>query len=360
MHIQYTTLYFCFPYSKYILLDMSKKSALLIGINYTSTPSARLSGCINDIVNVRAMLIDAYEYPVESITMLRDDVPTSMPTLANIMAALANILGKSGANDEIWIHYSGHGSQVRDVIGGDENDGMDETIVPCDFVKNGMIVDDAIFGLLQTAHPQASIFVCFDSCHSGSALDLQYACNYNTSTSTSSITTVKGGKILSSIPNVYFFSGCLDAQTSADAYSNLEKLSVGAFTDAFIESLRIHNHSIGIVALHTAICKRLITSGYRQIPALSSSSQNFNYTFRRKNATSSNVVTTSSTTVVAPAPAVIKPPVVPLTKPPVVPLTSKPPAKPVKTIFSYMIDPYTGQSIPIVTPPSHLNLAKKN
>jgi hypothetical protein len=354
MHIEYTTLYFCFLYFPLLqICDMSKKSALLIGINYTSTPSARLSGCINDIVNVRAMLIDAYEFPVDSITMLRDDVASSMPTLANIMAALATILGKSGANDEIWIHYSGHGSQVRDVMGGDENDGMDETIVPCDFVKNGMIVDDAIFGLLQTAHPQATIFVCFDSCHSGSALDLQYSCNYNTATSSSSITTVKGGKILSSIPNVYFFSGCLDAQTSADAYSNLEKLSVGAFTDAFIESLRKHNHSIGIVALHTAICKRLIASGYRQIPALSSSSQDFNYTFRRKNDSS----TVASSTVVAPnvVPLASKPPVVPLSKPP-----TKPPTKPVKTIFSYMIDPYTGQSIPIATSPAHLRMANKN
>jgi len=64
--------------------------ALLIGSNYTATPSSQLKGCINDIVHLRNMLVDAYGYPIGNIIMLRDDStnPGFHPTYANILVAL--------------------------------------------------------------------------------------------------------------------------------------------------------------------------------------------------------------------------------------------------------------------------------
>jgi len=38
------------------------KKALLIGIDYIKNPEYYLRGCINDVIVVRNMLIDAYDY----------------------------------------------------------------------------------------------------------------------------------------------------------------------------------------------------------------------------------------------------------------------------------------------------------
>ena len=66
------------------------KKALLIGINYYSLPDIKLNGCIYDIINMRNMLIDAYDYSNNNIIMLRDDVSNSsaQPTKANIMNSM--------------------------------------------------------------------------------------------------------------------------------------------------------------------------------------------------------------------------------------------------------------------------------
>lgn len=243
------------------------KRALLIGLNYSAIPSARLFGCINDIVNVRNALIDAYGYKPADIVMLRDDSQVAIPTKANILSQLAAIIGKSTASDEIWIHYSGHGTQVRDT-NGDETDGADEAIVPLDFQTAGFILDDDLFTILKSAKCPTIVFS--DSCHSGSICDLQFTVNY---VSGSFSRSVSSNKVIAN-PNVIVMSGCRDAQTSADAYSDLEKLPVGAFTDSLLESLRSLNHTTDIMTLYNATCARLIKVGYSQIPVLSSSVMN--------------------------------------------------------------------------------------
>ena len=49
----------------------------------------------------------------------------------------------NGSVSEVWIHYSGHGSHIKD-MDGDEEDGFDEVLVPLDYDKNGVISDDFI------------------------------------------------------------------------------------------------------------------------------------------------------------------------------------------------------------------------
>jgi hypothetical protein len=70
------------------------KKALLVGINYYNT-SNELHGCIDDIVNMRNALIDAYNYPVGNIVMLRDDQPALLPTRFNILAQLSSLVQQS-------------------------------------------------------------------------------------------------------------------------------------------------------------------------------------------------------------------------------------------------------------------------
>ena len=144
---------------------MSKK-ALLIGINYLADPSARLNGCINDVNNIADVLVDAYGYNLADIVKLRDDVsnPSQLPTRVNILNQLRTIIASSANCSEIWIHYSGHGSRIRDT-NGDETDGIDEIIVPVDFRTKGFIVDDEIFNIIQNS--KCKTMLVFDSCHSG-------------------------------------------------------------------------------------------------------------------------------------------------------------------------------------------------
>lgn len=68
----------------------------------------------------------------------------------------------------------GHGGQTPD-LDGDEDDGYDEVIYPVDFRTQGHIVDDEMHRIMvQSLQPGVRLTAIFDSCHSGSALDLPY------------------------------------------------------------------------------------------------------------------------------------------------------------------------------------------
>jgi len=69
---------------------------------------------------------------------------------------------------------SGHGGQTKD-LDGDEADGFDEVIYPMDFEANGHIVDDLMHEIMVKHLPAGCrLTAIFDSCHSGTALDLPY------------------------------------------------------------------------------------------------------------------------------------------------------------------------------------------
>lgn len=61
---------------------------------------------------------------------------------------------------------------------GDEEDGMDEILIPGDFREAGQIVDDEIYSEFVTQVPAGVHVVCMiDCCHSGTAMDLPYVCS---------------------------------------------------------------------------------------------------------------------------------------------------------------------------------------
>ena len=245
---------------------MSKK-ALLIGINYYDTPSARLNGCINDVVNVRNMLIDAYGYDSANITILRDDTAANKPTAANIVKQLTSIIAQSASLSQIWIHYSGHGSQVND-FNGDESDRLDEIIVPSDYSTAGVVTDDMILSIIK--HSKCPTMLIFDSCNSGTVCDLMW--NFN-AVSATQVSAIKTNKIAVTNQNIFCFSGCRDEQSSADIYNSSSAQSCGALTTAFIESLRLNKHNVDVKTLYLSIVAYLKQMGMEQIPQLSSSSQ---------------------------------------------------------------------------------------
>jgi hypothetical protein len=265
---------------------MSKK-ALLIGINYYDTPSVALKGCVNDVVNMRNMLIDAYGYDSANITVLRDDATNAInkPTLTNIVSQLTSIIAQSATLKEIWIHYSGHGSQIRDT-NGDEADKKDEIIVPADYLRAGLITDDAIFNIVKNS--RCPTMLIFDSCNSGTMCDLMW--NFN-ATSATQVNAVKTNNKAITNPNIYCFSGCRDDQTSADTYSTISQQACGAMTSAVIESLRWNKHNVDIKKLYVDVVAFLRQSGLTQVPQLSSSSQMPKYQITRLLTTSAMTAT---------------------------------------------------------------------
>lgn len=252
------------------------KRALLVGINYKGVPGAALNGCINDIVNISEVLVQSYDYDVKNIRLLRDDVrhAPSLPTRANILSNLSALVAQSANLEEIWFHYSGHGSQIRDVSG-DESDRLDEVLVPIDFRRSGFIVDDEIFTIVRNS--KCKTILIFDSCHSGSVCDLQWSYQY---TNDSIMKTMATNKVINN-PNIFCFSGCRDPETSADAYSTEKQMGVGAFTDTFIRCLKLNRMNVDILKLYSDICISIKRSGFTQSPAFSSSSPTPVYNFVR-------------------------------------------------------------------------------
>lgn len=181
---------YTFQYSK----CTGKRKALLIGINYIGQ-KAELKGCINDVHNVSAFLVNHYNYKWEDMVILTDDHhdPIRRPTKANMFRAFAWLVEDAQPHDALFLHYSGmsldpvvvalfrvnrrlvgHGGRTPD-LDGDEDDGYDETIYPVDYEQAGHIVDDEIHDrVVKPLRQGVRLTAIFDSCHSATVMDLPY------------------------------------------------------------------------------------------------------------------------------------------------------------------------------------------
>lgn len=149
------------------------KRAVLVGINYVGQ-SGQLSGCHNDVGNIRKYLMNIHGYEAQNIQLLLDDGKNTNPTGANIRSALQSLVKDSKKGDSVFFHYSGHGGNLPD-DNGDEEDGMDETLIPVDYVKAGQIRDDELLEKFIVPMQAGVTVTCLmDACHSGSILDLPY------------------------------------------------------------------------------------------------------------------------------------------------------------------------------------------
>jgi hypothetical protein len=263
------------------------KKALLIGIQYTDISGVTLRGCVNDIVNMRNMLIDAYDYEPQNIVMLRDDDPAKFPspTLNNIFDHIIGLVLESANLEEIWLHYSGHGSQLQNTdcsLNQQNYEKMIDVLVPIDFISQGCISDCDLYDMIRRIKCRA--ILTFDCCHSGTMCDLPWTIEYDiprnittnrlsgiTDTSSAVVGVLVSTKISNvKIKNPYIFmlSGCKDDQTSSDTINNLDQRT-GAFTNALCECLRNSHHNTSILSLYKDICIYLLENGYNQIPILS-------------------------------------------------------------------------------------------
>ena len=248
-------------------MSIKPKRALLIGINYDNDASLKLNGCVNDVFAMSNMLIDVYGYSKSNITIMYDNAaPNLLPNRNNILRELATIIENSANSSEIWVHYSGHGTFVRDT-NGDETDGKDEAIVPSDVNTNGTISDDQLLTIFSQS--KCLTYLMFDCCHSGSICDLQWRFEYVPSRG--NFLRYNESKRVISNPNIIMISGCRDNQTSADAYNIETKMAMGAMTNALIDSIRANNYNATMLKIYADMCGWLKNKGHTQFPCLSSS-----------------------------------------------------------------------------------------
>jgi hypothetical protein len=215
-----------------------KGKALLFGLNYSHCKKGQLKGCINDVYAMSRFIQSILNIPYELYTDDVDKKNTSYDGIVEKLYALAIESYKENL-DFVWIHYSGHGSSVKDVSG-DEADGMDEGLVPSDYESKGILIDDILHSVMCSFNPKTKILFVCDACHSGTILDLRYTWNENKRyTIDNSKSSIKS--------NITLISGCMDNQTSADAFNLMgDNKSIGALTASFLKVLsatpeKIHN-----------------------------------------------------------------------------------------------------------------------
>jgi len=240
-----------------------KKRALLIGCNYRGQ-NGELNGCINDVDNLKELLVGVFGWDEDDIRTYTDDTDVT-PTRKNIESGIRWLVEDAQEGDTLWFSYSGHGGQSVD-DNGFEVDGMNETLLPLDFLEAGMIPDTNLHEMLVQPLPDGCrLTVVIDACHSGSGLDLPF-------------TWTENGWEEEPNPfhceaDVIMISGCQDFDTSADA--SFQGVAAGALTTAMLSVLK-ENPEYSYSELLPGIHDFLDNGGFKQRPVMSSS-QAFNF-----------------------------------------------------------------------------------
>ncbi|KDP40907.1 hypothetical protein JCGZ_24906 [Jatropha curcas] len=156
---------------------LPRKKAVLCGVSYYQK-KYKLKGTINDVKDMRNLLISYFRFPQDSILQLTEEQdPELIPTRKNIEKALKWLVEGCRSGDSLVFYFAGHGSQVDD-SDGDEIDELDETICPLDFQVNGKIVDDYINSVIVRPLVEGvTLHAIIDTCHSATMLDLPFMCN---------------------------------------------------------------------------------------------------------------------------------------------------------------------------------------
>ena len=156
-----------------------KKLAVVVGINDYPGRRADLTGPVFDANGIAKKLIKEFGYEKKNILFLTDNAATK----ASILKGLTWLQKELKKGDAGVFYFSGHGTQVADQAGGDEQetDKLDEVIVPYDSIKvnpfrgrieiapGNLIRDDEIAAILKGIAAGVNFSVIFDCCHSGTA-----------------------------------------------------------------------------------------------------------------------------------------------------------------------------------------------
>jgi hypothetical protein len=256
--------------------------------------NADLSGCVNDVTNIRDSLIKFFGFKTDDIRVVTDQRATKK----NIMERLKWLVQGAKAGDKLLFHFSGHGSQVRDRDGDELKDKLDEILCPHDMDWDGTyIVDDELRKLFAGLPKGCALEVLLDSCHSGTGtrellglsqlppeqsfqprflpppVDIQCRVDGDLPLRrlfSGSMSSNPSRLAPDALPEyLSLFSGCADNQTSADAL--IGGKYNGAFTYYFCKHLRDVKGKISRADLLKRVRASLKHEDFDQVPQLETS-----------------------------------------------------------------------------------------
>ena len=208
-------------------IEGNRKTALLFGINNYPGSSNDLNGCLNDISDIAQRLSD--DFPEFKTKLFKD----SQVTRYTFITEVTKEIGMLVPGDVLLISYSGHGTQVYD-ISGDEEDGYDEAI----YLYDGSVIDDDIGDALKNIPDGATVILMFDSCFSGTVTRrLNGDKTKFIKTEGLPLRKKKRKRFKKSEMKWIVFSGCSEQQTSADAL--ISGRYNGAFTYYALKALTV-------------------------------------------------------------------------------------------------------------------------
>jgi hypothetical protein len=151
--------------------DVRETFMFQVGIDkYTSPKVPTLDGCVQDVNDMRALLIKKFNVPATHFLTLTNAQATHEAVIAGFRTQLIEN-ARTHRDATVIFQFSGHGSRVKDRTG-TKADGMSSTLVPVDSrdIKGSYfdIVDDEIRQLFEelSQHTTNIIFI-IDACHSG-------------------------------------------------------------------------------------------------------------------------------------------------------------------------------------------------
>lgn len=156
-----------------LCVSAQKRHALVIGIGEQQDKEwAKINGD-KDVPYVVEMLEAGGYKDIRTLV-------NRQATKRAIVGAFKSMASRCKSGDIVYIHFSGHGQQVKDV-NHDEDDGLDESWIPYDAYRkpcrqdNGQkhLIDDEIYVLLSNIYDKVGsdgkILVVVDACHSGTS-----------------------------------------------------------------------------------------------------------------------------------------------------------------------------------------------
>ncbi|HEX9973167.1 MAG TPA: caspase family protein [bacterium] len=236
------------------------KKAVCAGINNYPGSTNDLQGCVND-ANDWANLLQLNGFDTKVIL-------DKQATRANLLTELENLITDAEAEDVIVFTYSGHGTNVIDTSG-DEDDGYDEAL----YVYDGILLDDELRAIIQKTKIGVHLVVISDSCFSGTVTRVSPTGvpRYMKTAEIPAHFKLKK-KLLSEEDMVeILLSGCDDDEYSYDAYIN------GRWSGAFsANAISVIKDRLTYNEFYAAVRGILPSREYPQTPQLEGSTPNKN------------------------------------------------------------------------------------
>ncbi len=242
--------------------------ALLVGIDAYPYPN-ELRGCINDVDDIEAELVNAFGFRPGNIVKLQD----ADATADKIKSALHDSVSKLQDEDRFLFWYSGHGAQLE------EGNPLTDVICPVDFnftLSTSVTVDD-FYNAFSKIPTRVEAVWGSDTCQSGDlekdlyrmGIPRRFRRDPAKRRFAAKRSTFSGFRVISAeFPNIALISGCRSDQTGADACINGRYN--GAFTYYFLQSLRAPSGlQTPLNDLLAEVHAALRNAGYDQIPQLS-------------------------------------------------------------------------------------------